>query len=237
MVDGLGRMPGDGSPARAWSGAASIMLAADRYASVLPEPLADSAGATARLVLAHATANPAGDAKGRPPATRSRGRVPCGRRRREPAARSRQLGDPSQSPQPRLGATRAGTHDRAHAEFVAVLAARHRMLGAEHPSTLSTRHALGLVRHAQGRHRQAEADLHDTLTLRGRILGHDHPKTLATRHEYARVLHTLSRLDQARAEFDLALRDRERVLGDAHPDTIATRDPLTALDQGPPRNR
>ena len=68
MVDGLGRMPGDGSPARAWSGAASIMLAADTYASVLPEPLADSAGATARLVLAHATANPAGDAKGRPPA-------------------------------------------------------------------------------------------------------------------------------------------------------------------------
>ena len=93
------------------------------------------------------------------------------------------------------------------------------------------------MRHAQGRHRQAEADLHDTLTLRGRILGHDHPKTLATRHEYARVLHTLSRLDQARAEFDLALRDRERVLGDAHPDTIDTRDPLTALDQGPPRNR
>src|SRR5438876_1143598 len=55
MVDGLGRMPGDGSPARAWSGAASIMSAADTYTSVLPEPLADSAGATARLVLAHAT--------------------------------------------------------------------------------------------------------------------------------------------------------------------------------------
>jgi integrase len=54
---------------QAMLGHASIVLTADTYTSVLPELLADSAEATARLVLAHAA---------RKPGRRSRHRVPGG---------------------------------------------------------------------------------------------------------------------------------------------------------------
>ncbi|WP_189428446.1 tetratricopeptide repeat protein, partial [Streptomyces thermoviolaceus] len=62
-----------------------------------------------------------------------------------------------------------------------------RILGPDHPDTLTSRHNLAIALYAMGRHQEA-ADLHQrNLTDRERILGPDHPDTLTSRNNLARV--------------------------------------------------
>ena len=75
-----------------------------------------------------------------------------------------------------------GDHDGALAEYRDVLAAQLRVLGPDHPSTLTTRHQVAREMAARGDHAGAEAEYRDVLAARLRVLGPDHPATLTTRH-------------------------------------------------------
>ena len=55
---------------------------------------------------------------------------------------------------------------------------RRRVLGAEHPDTLSSMNYLGTVYWAQGKYAQAEKMFNQTLEIRRRVLGPEHPDTL-----------------------------------------------------------
>jgi plasmid stability protein len=73
-----------------------------------------------------------------------------------------------------------GDHAGAEAEYRDVLAAELRVLGPDHPSTLTTRHEIARMIAAQGDHAGAEAEYRDVLADKVRVLGPDHPSTKAT---------------------------------------------------------
>jgi hypothetical protein len=70
-----------------------------------------------------------------------------------------------------------GDHAGAEAEFRDVLAARLRVLGRGHRSTLNTRHEIAAQMAARGDHAGAEAEFRDVLAAEVRVLGAEHPYT------------------------------------------------------------
>ena len=66
-----------------------------------------------------------------------------------------------------------------------MLDARTRILGADHPVTLTARYNLAGVLAERGSLEQAEAEYRAVLDARTRALGADHPVTLAARHNLA----------------------------------------------------
>jgi hypothetical protein len=66
--------------------------------------------------------------------------------------------------------------------FELTLAAKERLLGSNHPSTLNSRHHLAAAYRDAGRADEAIPLLEQTLEARERVLGSDHPDTMATRN-------------------------------------------------------
>ena len=73
-----------------------------------------------------------------------------------------------------------GDHAAAEAEYRDVLAAKLRVLGPDHPSTLTTRHQIAVEMASRGNHAAAEAEYRDVLAAKLRVLGPDHPSTFVT---------------------------------------------------------
>ena len=69
-----------------------------------------------------------------------------------------------------------------------MLADRRRVLGEDHPDTLTTRGTLAWTVELQGRYADAEQQYRSLLADRERILGASHPDTLIARQEVARML-------------------------------------------------
>ena len=116
-----------------------------------------------------------------------------------------------------------GLHATAEAKDRDVLAARLRVLGPDHPDTLSTRHQIALEMAAQGDHAAAEAEYRDVLAARLRVQGPDHPGTLSTRHQIALEMAERGDHAAAEAEYRDVLAARLRVQGPDHPDTLMAR--------------
>ena len=111
------------------------------------------------------------------------------------------------------------------------LADRQRVLGADHPDTLSTRNNLALAYQAAGR-MAAAITLHEqNLADRQRVLGADHPDTLSTRNNLALAYQAAGRTAAAITLHKQNLADRQRVLGADHPDTLSTRNNLALAYQ------
>ena len=104
-----------------------------------------------------------------------------------------------------------------------LLADEERVLGADHPDTLITRHNLASAYRDAGRSAEAITMHEQTLAARERVLGVDHPDTLHTRNNLANAYRTVGRTAEAITLFEQTLADRERVLGVDHSDTLATR--------------
>jgi hypothetical protein len=67
-----------------------------------------------------------------------------------------------------------------------MLPIHERILGAEHPDTLTVRHGLAHWTGAAGDPASARNQFSALLTIYERLLGIDHPDTLAARHSLAR---------------------------------------------------
>ena len=104
-----------------------------------------------------------------------------------------------------------------------LLADEERVLGADHPDTLTTRHNLASAYRDAGRSAEAITMHEQTLAARERVLGVDDPGTLHTRNNLANAYRTAGRTAEAITLFEQTLADRERVLGVDDPDTLATR--------------
>ncbi|KAG1681630.1 hypothetical protein FOA52_014139 [Chlamydomonas sp. UWO 241] len=104
-----------------------------------------------------------------------------------------------------------------------------RVLGEDHPGTLTMVHSLRYIQHCTGHLDDAE-DLYRT-ALRGRnkVLGPDHPDTLATLTNLATLLYERGKLEEAEVIFALAMNAEERVLGPDHPQTITCINSLAAV--------
>jgi hypothetical protein len=98
-----------------------------------------------------------------------------------------------------------------------------RVLGPDHPDTLTTRNNLASAYQDAGRLAEA-IPLHErTLTDRERVQGPDHPDILASRGNLALAYRAAGRLAEAIPLFERTLAGCERVLGPDHPGTLTTR--------------
>jgi Tetratricopeptide repeat len=81
-----------------------------------------------------------------------------------------------------------GRYADAEPMFRQVLAARRRVLGDDHPDTLTSRAVLARLAARQGRRAEAEALYRQVIADRTRVLGSGHPDTAAIRDEFAQLL-------------------------------------------------
>jgi tetratricopeptide (TPR) repeat protein len=98
--------------------------------------------------------------------------------------------------------------------------ARERLLGREHPSTLTSVNNLGLVLYKQGKYEEAETTHRRALEAREKVLGREHRNTLASVSGLGNVLSDQGKYEEAEAMHRRALEGSEKVLGPEHPDTL-----------------
>jgi hypothetical protein len=106
-----------------------------------------------------------------------------------------------------------------------------RMLGADHPDTLSSRNNLANAYVAAGRAAEAIPLHEQTLAAHERMLGPDHPSTLDSRNNLANAYVAAGRAAEAIPLHERTVTDYERVLGPGHPGTLISRNNLAAAYQ------
>jgi non-specific serine/threonine protein kinase/serine/threonine-protein kinase len=104
-----------------------------------------------------------------------------------------------------------------------------RVLGDEHPNTLSSISNMGALLKSQGK--LAEAELYFREAVQGcrRVLGDEHPTTLSSISNMGAALESEGRLAEARPYYREALEGRRRVLGNEHPKTLGSIASMAAL--------
>jgi hypothetical protein len=106
-----------------------------------------------------------------------------------------------------------------------------RLLGPDHPDTLSARNSLATAYHAAGRTADAIPLVQQILAARERLLGADHPSTLASRNNLASAYRAAGRPAAAIPLFEENVAACERLLGADHPRTVASRHHLDLARQ------
>ena len=101
-----------------------------------------------------------------------------------------------------------------------VLGVLRRVLGEEHPDTLTTAANLATSLCKQGQYAEAERIEREVLGVRRRVLGEEHPDTLTTAANLARTLCKQGQYAEAERIEREVLGVRRRVLGEEHPDTL-----------------
>ena len=103
-----------------------------------------------------------------------------------------------------------------------------RVLGADHPDSLTSRNKLAYAYHAAGHLTEAITLYEQVLTDSIRILGEDHPNTLTTRNNLAYAYESAGHLTKAITLYEQVLTDSIRILGEDHPNTLTIRHNLAA---------
>jgi DnaJ-domain-containing protein 1 len=127
-----------------------------------------------------------------------------------------------------------GAYAAARALQQQVLQALRRVLGEEHPDTLTSMNNLAATLRDQGELPGARALQEQVLQARRRMLGEEHPDTLVSMNNLAETLRAQGDLPGARALQEQVLQAQRRVLGEEHPDTLSSMNNLaeTLRDQG-----
>jgi tetratricopeptide (TPR) repeat protein len=102
-----------------------------------------------------------------------------------------------------------------------LVADRARLLGDDHPDTLSSRGDLAYAYQEAGRLPEAITLYEAALAGLERQLGDKHPDTLRSRNNLANAYQDADRLPEAITLYEAALAGLERRLGDEHPDILS----------------
>jgi tetratricopeptide (TPR) repeat protein len=102
------------------------------------------------------------------------------------------------------------------------LEVREKVLGREHPDTLTSVSQLGTVLERQGKYKEAEAMHQRALEGREKVLGREHPDTLTSVSNLGLVLSSQGKYKEAEAMHRRDLKGSEKVLGREHPDTLTS---------------
>jgi Flp pilus assembly protein TadD len=103
-----------------------------------------------------------------------------------------------------------------------VLDASRRVLGEEHPDTLTSMNNLALTLWYQGDLAGARKIQEQELVICRRVLGEEHPDTLTSMNNLAETLRVQGDLPGARKIHEQELVICRRVLGEEHPDTLTS---------------
>ncbi len=112
-----------------------------------------------------------------------------------------------------------------------LIADSERVLGPDHPDTLTARSNLAIAYREAGRLDEAIPLLERSFADSERILGPDHSGTLAARSNLAGAYRVAGRLDEAIPLFERSFADSERILGPDHLDTPTLRNNLATVYQ------
>jgi tetratricopeptide (TPR) repeat protein len=113
-----------------------------------------------------------------------------------------------------------GQYKRAEELYMQVMESRRRVLGTEHPHTLTSVSQLGSVLLSQGKYEEAEAMHQRALEAREKVRGREHPDTLTSASQLGLVLERQGKYEEAEAMYQRALEAREKVFGREHLDTL-----------------
>ena len=103
---------------------------------------------------------------------------------------------------------------------------RRRVLGPEHPDTLTSANSLAVTRSVLGDAEGARQLYEQTYEARRRVLGPEHPDTLTSADSLAVTRYVLGDAEGARQLYEQTYETRRRVLGPEHPDTLTSADSL-----------
>ncbi|KAF2804628.1 TPR-like protein [Mytilinidion resinicola] len=111
---------------------------------------------------------------------------------------------------------------------------KRRLLGEEHPDTISAMYNLAVTLGYQGQLDEAAKMKKEVLEKRRRILGEEHPDTILVMSNLAQTLGDQGQVDEAAKIKKEVLEKRMRILGEEHLDTISAIGNLavTLGDQG-----
>jgi tetratricopeptide (TPR) repeat protein len=112
-----------------------------------------------------------------------------------------------------------GRYDEAEELETQVMQTRKRVLGDEHPHTLTSMGNLALTYKEQGRQREAEELEIQVTKMRKILLGNEHPETLLITSSLASTYWSQGRWKDAE-ELQVQVMQTERVLGDERPETL-----------------
>lgn len=115
-----------------------------------------------------------------------------------------------------------GLPERAEAPLNEALRIRSETLGEEHPDTLESMAARGVLLGVLGRNDEAVEVLRRVHSRRAETLGPEHPQTLSTASSLGGALRYSGQFDEAARVWERTLEARRRVLGDDHADTLIT---------------
>lgn len=101
-----------------------------------------------------------------------------------------------------------------------------RLLGADHPTTLTIRSSRASLFGQAGRVPEAIEAFENLLIDLTRVLGREHAETLKTRSNLASFIGRAGRVEEAVMAFKELLQDHTRFFGADHPDTMTTRNNL-----------
>ncbi len=118
--------------------------------------------------------------------------------------------------------TDLGLYDAAMPLQLRALETRGRVLGEDHPDTLTSTNYMGFLLQAHGNLPEAEPYLREALEKRRRVLGEEHPDTLTSINNMGALLEAQGRRVEAEPYFREALEKSRRVQGEDHPDTLTS---------------
>ncbi|KAF2808823.1 FabD/lysophospholipase-like protein [Mytilinidion resinicola] len=115
-----------------------------------------------------------------------------------------------------------GRWNEAEVPISQVLETSSRVLGEEHPDTLTSMANLASTYRNQGRWKEAEELFVQVMETRIRVLGDEHPSTLTSMANLASTYRNQGRWKEAE-ELDVQVMETSsRVLGEEHPDTLTS---------------
>ena len=103
-----------------------------------------------------------------------------------------------------------------------VMDMRKKLLGAEHPDTLTSMANLAVTYWNQGRWKEAEQLGVQVTDIRKKLLGEEHPDTLASMENLANTYCNQGRWNEAEQLGVQVMDTRKKLLGTEHPDTLAS---------------
>ena len=115
-----------------------------------------------------------------------------------------------------------GVYPEAQRQWERAVDLRRRVLGPDHPDTLTSVNDLADAYRVQSAYAQAEPLVINVLDTRRRVFGGDHPATLSSMNDLANLYLDEGKYAQADPLLTKALEVQRRVLGPDHPDTLAT---------------
>ena len=113
-----------------------------------------------------------------------------------------------------------GEYQEAEKQFSRALEIRRRVVGEEHPETLTSMYDLAKALNRNGKLRESERMHRRALELRRRVLGEQHPETLMSLSEQGCILRDMGKLQESEKVLRQALEMQLRILGDQDRGTL-----------------